>query len=140
MTAPADEAQTAYWHDVMPFASVLGIEAVAIDKGEVRARLAWAPERCTAGGLLHGGAIIGLADSAGGTCAFLNLPEGAAGTATIDSSTHFLRGVRDGFVEAVSRPLRVGRAVIVVETDVLDAEGRLVARVTQSQAVLREPS
>ena len=136
MTA-VDETLTGFWHDAMPFARTLGIEVVASGKDETRARLAWAADRCTAGGVLHGGAIMALADSAGGTCAFHNLPDGASGTATIDSSTHFLRTVRDGFVEAVSRPLHVGRSVIVVETDVVDAEGRLVARVTQSQAVLR---
>ena len=53
---------------------------------EVIGRMAWAPERCTAGGVLHGGALMGLADSLGGVCAFLNLPEGS-GTATISSST-----------------------------------------------------
>ena len=137
MTAGVDDAQTAYWHEAMPFAKILGIEVLASDKDEVRARLTWAPERCTAGGILHGGAIMALADSAGATCSFLNLPDGAEGTATIDSSTHFLRAVRDGFVEAVSRPLHVGRSVIVVETDVTDAGGRPVARVTQAQAVLR---
>ena len=121
----------------MPFAKTLGIEVVVSTKEEVRARLAWAEERCTAGGVLHGGAIMGLVDSAGATCAFLNLPEDATGTATIDSSTHFLRGAREGYVEAVSRPLHAGRSVVVVQTDVLDDQQRLVARVIQSQAVLR---
>ena len=121
----------------MPFAGMLGIEVLASRKDAVRARLGWSAERCTVEGVLHGGAIMSLADSAGGTCAFLNLPDGATGTATIDSSTHFLRAVREGHVEAVSRPLHAGRSVIVVETDVHDREGHLVARVTQSQAVLR---
>jgi 1,4-dihydroxy-2-naphthoyl-CoA hydrolase len=94
------------------------------------------PELCTAGGVLHGGAIMALADGAAGTCAFLNLPDGASGTATIQSATSFLRPVSAGHVEAVARPLRVGRTVIHLETDVLDADDRLVARVTQSQAVL----
>lgn len=120
----------------MPLAGTLGMELVAADPQEVRARLAWAPELCTAGGLLHGGAIMALADGAAGTCAFLNLPQGAAGTATIQSATSFLRPVSEGHVEAVARPVRVGRTVIHVETDVLDAQERLVARVTQSQAVL----
>jgi uncharacterized protein (TIGR00369 family) len=80
---------------------------------------------------------MGLADAGGGLCAFLNLPEGAVGTATISSATNFLRGVRDGHVEAVSRPLQVGRTVIVVDTEIVDASGRLVARVTQTQAVQR---
>jgi 1,4-dihydroxy-2-naphthoyl-CoA hydrolase len=124
------------WYEAMPLAGMLGMELVAAEREEVRARLAWAPELCTAGGLLHGGAIMALADGAAGTCAFLNLPDGAAGTATIQSATSFMRPVSSGHVEAVSRPLRVGRTVIHVETDVLDAEDRLVARVTQAQAVL----
>ena len=132
-----DERQTAWWHEVAPFTKALGIEVVASAKDEVRARLAWSEELCTAGGTLHGGAVMALADSAGAACALLNLPDGATGTATIQSSTSFLRGVRGGYVEAVSRPLHAGRTVIAVATDVLDREGRLVAHVAQSQAVLR---
>ena len=80
---------------------------------------------------------MSLADSTGGSCGFLNLPAGATGTTTIESKTNFLRAVRGGHIEAVSRPLHAGRTVIVIETDVVDADGRLAARVTQSQAVLR---
>ena len=125
------------WGAAMPFGGLLGIEAVDASAEEVRLRLAWREDLCTAGGLMHGGALMALADSAGGVCAFLNLPDGAAGTATISSSTSFLRPVRDGYAEAISRPLNVGRTVIAVETDVVDAKGRIVARVVQSQAVLR---
>lgn len=129
--------QTAQVHELVPFTKTLGIEMVGQSKNEVRARMPWAPERCTAGGVMHGGALMALADSTGALVAFLNLPEGAAGTTTIESKTNFLRAVRDGHAEAVSRPLHAGRTVIVVETDVLDAAGKLVARVTQTQAVLR---
>lgn len=121
----------------MPFTKVLGVTAVAVAAEEVRLRMDWDASRTTAGGALHGGALMALADSGGGLCAFLNLPDGAAGTATISSATNFLRGVRDGHVEAVSRPLQVGRTVIVVDTEIVDATGRLVARVTQTQAVQR---
>src|SRR4051812_9208006 len=121
----------------MPFAARLGIEAVEAEPERVSAKLAWDNDLCTLGDALHGGVLMALADSAGAVCAFLNLPEGAAGTTTIESKTNFLRGVRDGHVESVSRPLHKGRTVIVIETDVVDAAGRLVARVTQSQAVLR---
>ncbi len=124
------------WDEAMPLAGLLGVEGLADSPDEVRARLAWRAELCTTGGVMHGGALMALADCAGGVCAYLNLPEGAAGTATIQSSTNFLRPVRDGYVEAVSRPLNVGRTVIVVETEIVDAEGRAVARVVQSQAVL----
>lgn len=80
---------------------------------------------------------MALADSAGGWCAFLNLPDGATGTATVTSATNFLRPVTSGYVEAVARPLNVGRTVIVLDTELRDAAGRLAARVTQTQAVLR---
>jgi uncharacterized protein (TIGR00369 family) len=129
--------QTAQIHDLVPFTRTLGIEIVNQSKDEVRARMPWAAERCTAGGVMHGGALMALADSTGALVAFLNLPEDAAGTTTIESKTNFLRAVRDGHAEAVSRPLHAGRTVVVVETDVVDAAGKLVARVTQTQAVLR---
>jgi uncharacterized protein (TIGR00369 family) len=119
----------------MPFAAAIGVEIDAVAPEEVRGGLAWAPERMTAGGLLHGGALMALADGLGGVCAFLNLPEGA-NTATIESKTNFFRGVREGRVTAVARPLHVGRSFIVVETDLHDDRGRHVARVTQTQAVL----
>ena len=120
---------------MMPFAAGLGLVLDAAEPDEVRGRLAWTPELCTTGGLLHGGALIALADSLGGICAFLNLPPGAR-TATTSSATVFTRAVRDGEVTAVARPLHVGRTVIVVQTDLSDQTGRRVAQVTQTQAVL----
>jgi 1,4-dihydroxy-2-naphthoyl-CoA hydrolase len=127
----ADEIRAA-----MPFAGLLGLEVVAASAEEVRTRLGWDESRCTAGGILHGGALMGLADSSGGLCAFLNLPDGATGTATIESKSNFFRPVSDRYVEATSRVLHQGRTTIVVETELRDADGRLVAKVTQTQAVL----
>jgi 1,4-dihydroxy-2-naphthoyl-CoA hydrolase len=121
--------------DAMPFAAAAGIELLAASAEEVRARLAWAPERCTAGGILHGGALMTLADSAGGVCAYLNLPDGAT-TATVESKTNFLRPVSSGYAEAVARPVNVGRTLILVQTEIHDAGGKLVALTTQTQAVL----
>jgi uncharacterized protein (TIGR00369 family) len=80
---------------------------------------------------------MALADGAGAVVAFLNLPEGATSTTTVSSSTNFLRGVREGHVEAISIPLHCGRSTIVVETTLVDAAGKRVAKVTQTQAVLR---
>ncbi len=120
----------------MPFVTTLGATFSRSTKEEVRARLDWAPGLCTGGGTLHGGAVMALADSTGAACAFLNLPDDAGGTTTIESKTNFLRAVRDGFIEAKSVPLHVGRTVIVIETDVVDAAGRAVARVVQTQLVL----
>src|SRR5271170_3819457 len=100
--------------DSMPLAVLLGVELLEASPEVVRGALAWAPERCTAGGLMHGGALMALADTCGGVCAFLNLPDGATSTATIESKTNFLRGVRAGAVVAVARPLHTGRTLIVV--------------------------
>jgi 1,4-dihydroxy-2-naphthoyl-CoA hydrolase len=122
---------------LMPFAGVVGVTLDAAEAAEVRGRLAWSPERCTAGGVLHGGALMALADTLGGICAFLNLPQGAQ-TTTVSSATSFMRAVREGEVTAVTRPLHAGRTVIVVQTDLGDGEGRRVAQVTQTQAVLPE--
>ena len=121
--------------DLMPLAAKLGIEIDTATPEHVVGRLAWAPDLCTTGNVLHGGALMALADTLGGVCAYLNLPTGA-GTATISSSTNMMRAVRQGEVTGETRPLHVGRSVIVVQTSLVDSEQRLVAQVTQSQAVL----
>lgn len=120
----------------LPFDSLVGIELVSAERDEVKARLEWAPERCTAGNALHGGALMSLADTCGAICAALNLPEGAQTTATIESKTNFLRTVRGGSVTATSRPIHRGRTLIVVETEVDRDDGKLAAKTTQTQAFL----
>jgi 1,4-dihydroxy-2-naphthoyl-CoA hydrolase len=123
--------------ETMPFAGLIGAELVEVTPDLVRGRMEWAPERCTAGRLLHGGALMALADGCGGTCAFFNLPDGANGTATIESKTNFMRGVRDGAVLASTRPLHRGHTTIVIETEMTrEGDGELVAKVTQTQAFL----
>jgi 1,4-dihydroxy-2-naphthoyl-CoA hydrolase len=122
--------------EIAPLAGTLGIEVSRADAEEVRGSMGWAPEKCTAGGVLHGGALMAFADTLGGVCAFLNLPDGATATATVESKSNFFRAVRGGTVEGVTRPLHVGRSFIVVQTDVLDDDERRVAQVTQTQAVL----
>lgn len=117
----------------IPFAELLGIEVLEASPDLVRARLEWSPERCTTGGIMHGGALMGLADNSGGICAFLNMPEGATGTATIESKTNFLRGVRGGAVTATTRPLHKGRTMAVLETELVSDDGKLAAKVTQTQ-------
>jgi 1,4-dihydroxy-2-naphthoyl-CoA hydrolase len=130
----SDTATPEQIRDVMPFAVLLGIELLEASPEVVRGRLEWSPERCTAGELMHGGALMALADTCGGACAFLNLPEGAIGTATIESKTNFLRGVRDGSITARTRPLHLGRTMVVLETEVTREDGSLAAKVTQTQA------
>jgi 1,4-dihydroxy-2-naphthoyl-CoA hydrolase len=119
--------------DAIPFANQLGIELLEASPDLVRSQLDWTPERCTVGGVMHGGVLMALADNGGGVCAFLNLPEGAVGTATIESKTNFLRGVTGGRVTATTRPLHKGRRMIVLETELHGEDGKLAAKVTQTQ-------
>lgn len=121
--------------EAMPFSGACGVEVDAAGPDEVRGRMTWHEDRCTTGGILHGGALMTLADTLGGVCAFLNLPEGA-GTSTIESKTNFMRAVRAGTAHATTRPLHVGRQTIVLQTEIRDDADKLVAVVIQTQAVL----
>jgi uncharacterized protein (TIGR00369 family) len=123
----------------MPFAAAVGVRLDTAGPDETVGTLSWAPERCTAGGVLHGGALLTLADSVGAVCAFLGLPEGVA-TATTSSTAVLLRAVRSGDVTATARPLHRGRTGVVVQIELRDDRGRLVAQVTQTQAVLGGPA
>jgi 1,4-dihydroxy-2-naphthoyl-CoA hydrolase len=135
--AMSDEDPTAFIQRAMPLCATLGIRAEALTAANVRLVLDWAPPLCTGNGILHGGAIMALADSAGGACASLNLPEGATGTSTIESKTNFLGAVKAGAITATSTPLHKGSTTVVIETEIRDTGGRLVAKVTQTQTVLR---
>ena len=119
----------------MPYAERLGMTVTRADPEHVEATLAWSPDLCTTAELVHGGALMTLADSLGAICAFLNLPERAT-TSTIESKTNFLRGVREGELTAVASPLHVGRRTIVIQTEVRDGRGKLVTLTTQTQAVI----
>ena len=127
---------TTFLRSAMPLCATLGMRGVLQTPDEVRLELDWAPELCTTAGLLHGGAIMALADSAGAVCAFVNLPAGAT-TSTIESKTNLLGAVREGTVTAVAHPLHVGSTTIVIETEVRRADDRLVAKTIQTQIVLQ---
>jgi uncharacterized protein (TIGR00369 family) len=129
----ADQPAPEQFLELMPFSVHSGVRLLTATKDEVVGTLQWTPERCTAGGVMHGGAIMTLADSCGAVCAYLNLPDGAEGTATIESSTRFTRALRSGTLTATARPVRVTRTVAFLETELHDHDGRLVASVSQIQ-------
>ncbi|MFC9439073.1 PaaI family thioesterase [Nocardia sp. NPDC057030] len=130
-----DEPGTKLFHQTMPFTERLGIEVLEHGPDLVRSRIAWDESLCTLGGALHGGVLMSLADATGAVCAYLNLPEGKAGTTTVESKTNFVRAVRSGYATASSTALHAGRTFIVVETEIRDDAGKLVGKVTQTQAV-----
>ncbi len=129
---------TAQLHELVPLAATLDVRLAEARPERVEVALDWRAELCTAGGVMHGGVLMSLADTAGAVCAFLNLPEGARGTTTIESKTNLLAAVREGVVTAVAVPLHAGSRVIVVETEMRGGGDRLVAKTTQTQAVLHE--
>jgi 1,4-dihydroxy-2-naphthoyl-CoA hydrolase len=119
---------------LMPFSADLGIRLEDATSDRVVAVLPWAARLCTAGGLLHGGALMTLADSAGALVAYLGLPEGAS-TATLTSTTQMFRPVLAGDVRAVAVALHRGRTAVTVQTTIRDETDKLVAQTTQIQVI-----
>jgi 1,4-dihydroxy-2-naphthoyl-CoA hydrolase len=119
---------------LMPFAEHLGLIVDEASADRVSMRLAWAPHLCTTNGIMHGGVLMSLADTAGALVTFLGLPDGAT-TATITSTSQMFRPVSGGSVRAVAVPLHRGRTTVTAQTSLYDAEQRLVAQTTQIQIV-----
>ena len=118
----------------MPFAEVLGIDVESAEASAARATVVWAAERCTVGGMLHGGYLMAVADSVGGLFASLHVPAGGT-TATIESKTNFLRPCTAGTLTVTATPVHIGRSTIVVQTDIADGDERLVSRTIQTQTI-----
>ena len=100
---------------LMPFARRLGVIVDEASADRVTARLSWAPDLCTAAGIMHGGVLMSLADTAGALVTFLGLPEGAT-TATITSTSQLFRPVTGGTVRAVAVPVHRGRTTVTAQT------------------------
>ena len=132
---PDSDTYTGDIGSLVPFAGRLGIEITDASPDEVRGRMPWAEDLCTVAGVMHGGALMAFADTLGAACASLNLPPGAL-TTTIESKSNFFRPVTSGEATGVTTPLHVGRRTIVVQTTIHRDDGKPVAIVTQTQAVL----
>jgi 1,4-dihydroxy-2-naphthoyl-CoA hydrolase len=116
--------------------TLLGLTITRAEPDVVVAELLVRPEICTLGDTIHGGAIMAFADTVGAVGTVMNLREGQ-GTTTIESKTNFFAGAKVGTVlTAESVPLHRGRRTQVWETRITNPEGRLVAKVTQTQMVL----
>jgi 1,4-dihydroxy-2-naphthoyl-CoA hydrolase len=119
-----------------PFSALMGVEIVARGKDRIVGRLVVRDDLCTAGGILHGGAYMAFADTLGAVGAVMNLGEGQW-TTTLESKTNFFRGAPVGStVTGEATPLHLGRRSSVWQTRVTNAEGKLMALVTQTQMVL----
>jgi len=120
----------------LPFAELLGIKIVDATPGKVVAEMPVRPELCTRPAVLHGGAMMALADTLGAIATILNLREGSS-TTTIESKTNFVGPAPAGTtVVAECTPIHRGKRTMVWQTRISSSEGRLLAIVTQTQLVM----
>jgi uncharacterized protein (TIGR00369 family) len=122
--------------DPLPFATLLGLELVTVTPDRVEAVLQVREELCTRPAVLHGGAVMALADTLGAIATVANLAEGTT-TTTIESKTNFFAAIPVGdTARAECTPLHRGRTTMVWQTRVTRGDGRVAALVIQTQLVL----
>ncbi len=124
--------------NMLPFSKLLGLEFTEASPDMVVAEMKVRPELCTRPDVLHGGAIMALADTLGASATVLNLDlKAGQSTTTIESKTNFIAGAPvDTTVRAECRPIHRGRRTMVWQTTITNEAGKTVAVVTQTQLVL----
>ena len=110
----------------VPFAKLLGIELTAAEVGSATLRLKIRRHHKQIQGVMHGGAIASLIDTATAFAIVTLLARGELFT-TVDLTVNYLRPLTEGAATATSRVLRAGRRLITVSADVLDDSGNLAA-------------
>ena len=116
----------------------LGMEILAVEPDEVRARMRVGPRLCAWNGFLHAGAIVSLADTTCGYATVRNLPEDADGFTTVELKANFLGTVLEGDVISIARPLHKGRNTQVWDAEVRSAKtGKPIAHFRCTQMILR---
>jgi uncharacterized protein (TIGR00369 family) len=120
-----------------PFYAWAGLELVSASRGEVVMALDAKPEQLNLAGVLHGGMIATLADSATGL-AVRTMIEPGRRHVTVQLDVHYLAPGSPGRVTAHATTVRVGSQIAYAEADVRDVRGRLIARATSTIAITRE--
>jgi len=130
------ESVSQFVTDPLPFAKLLGLELVTVTPDRVEAVLQVRADLCTHPAVLHGGAVMALADTLGAIATVANLAEGAT-TTTIESKTNFFAAIPVGdTARAECTPLHRGRTTMVWQTRVTRGDGRVAALIIQTQLVL----
>jgi uncharacterized protein (TIGR00369 family) len=136
MTQPKEPLLRAIAANQPPFANLLGLRVTAAAPDRVEAEFDAAECLGNGANVMHGGAIMAMADNLGGLATTLNLTKEFM-TTTLESKTNFLRPVPVGEkANAVCVPLHRGRTTMVWQTTVTRADGKVAAIVTQTQIVL----
>ncbi|MDB5904705.1 MAG: PaaI family thioesterase [Betaproteobacteria bacterium] len=110
----------------------LGIRVTSLTRKKVTGEMAITPMHLNANGRVNGGAIMSFADALGAVGAVANRPPNYRG-GTIESKTNFFAAGVGPVLTAVSTPLHIGRTTSVWQTTIRNADGRMVAIVTQTQ-------
>ena len=127
--SPEEMARLRLAFESVPYARLLGIELVSAARGEATLALETREELMRMGGIMHGGALASLLDTAAAFAA-ISLAETSERTVTIDLNMHFLRPVSSGRLEAQARVLREGRRVLIIKVEATDPAGKLIAVAT----------
>jgi 1,4-dihydroxy-2-naphthoyl-CoA hydrolase len=124
-----------------PLAGLLGIKITHVSPELVTAEMPVTVDLSNRNNVLHGGALMALADNLGGTAACANLPVSGGSTATIESKTNFFAPIPVGDIaKAECTPLHRGRTTTVWQTRVTRGDGKLAAVVTQTQLMMQKPN
>ena len=116
-----------------------GFELEAAEPGRAVVRMRVATKHKQVHGVVHGGILATLADTAGGLATYMTVPRGTR-VATVEMKINFLEPVDRGSVTAEARVLRKGRNFVVVDCEVLDSAGRLAAKALMTFSIsLPEP-
>jgi uncharacterized protein (TIGR00369 family) len=137
---PASPEPSAPWRadQQPPFAEFMGMRITHVSPERVTAQMLVTEQLSNRNGVLHGGALMALADNLGGTAAVANLQPGQI-TTTIESKTNFFAGIAVGdTAHAECTPLHRGRSTTVWQTRVTRGDGKLAALVTQTQLVMQK--
>jgi uncharacterized protein (TIGR00369 family) len=119
-----------------PVAELIGLEAARIENGEAVMELEAGEQHSNPMGTLHGGILCDLADAAMGMAYFSQLEQGESFT-TLELKINYLRPFWTGRLVAHGRVVSRGKTVGMTECDVVDEQGRLIAKATSTCLTLR---
>ena len=126
---PADARPVAA-HEFRGFNGLIGHEVVAWRPGFVEMKLTVRPELCNANGLLHGGVLMTLLDSASGfACTFNDTATARRLSVTLAFTTQFIKAARDGDTLTIFGAWRpsTSQSTFAAETEIYDQKGDLIA-------------
>jgi uncharacterized protein (TIGR00369 family) len=123
---PEQERRVREAFEEIPFARLLGIELGELRRGAATLHLEARDELKRNRGILHGGVVASLADTAA-AFAILTTSEAGQATTTVDLTVHYLRPLAGGRATARARVLRAGRRILTISVEVLDENKALAA-------------